>query len=558
MVDAFATALTNIPLLYGMKRRHSPLSLILWSISLLMLTVQCARRGTPTGGPVDEAPPVLLYEDPPNYSRNFEGGVFRLEFDEFVKLKDANKQIVVSPPQKNKPIFRPPGGTAKYVEMQLMDTLQDNTTYSISFGQSIVDNNEENPFPFYTYVFSTGDVLDSLVVSGIVTDAYKRQVDPFVSIMMYRIDSTYTDSVPFLRLPSYIGSTSDSTSTFTIGNLRAGKYRVIAIKDNNTNNLFDPLSDRIGYVADTVVIPTEEPLLMKLFREVPAYRANTPSLIHSNKIFFGYLGEGDSLEIQPFPALPDSIRSRSMPVPDKDTVAFYLNESAWDTIQFLVKNPPLQRVDTFVVRNRKIPRDSLLLTANYKSTLPFNDSFQLLANTPVDSVDLSRISVFVNDSIPHEFKAEFNSIRNLLDIDFEKDPVTNYRIDLLPGTVTDFFGDRNDTLQYLLKTRSLADFGNLTLKLGGNPVFPLILQLTNEKDEPVNEIYSTGQSEFEFLNIDPGKYGVRIIYDRNGNREWDTGNYLQGIKPETVKYYPGYIELRANWEQIETFVLDPE
>jgi len=107
-----------------------------------------------------------------------------------------------------------------------------------------------------------------------------------------------------------------------------------------------------------------------------------------------------------------------------------------------------------------------------------------------------------------------------------------------------------------LNTKSLADFGNLSLTLNGYAIrYPLIVQLTNEKGKTQREIYATEPQIFEFNNLNPGKYLVRVIYDQNENKMWDTGNYLRKIQPEKVSYYPGPIEMRANWEKIETFNL---
>jgi hypothetical protein len=144
-----------------------------------------------------------------------------------------------------------------------------------------------------------------------------------------------------------------------------------------------------------------------------------------------------------------------------------------------------------------------------------------------------------------------------VDFDFERAPSTSYRIAALPGAIKDFFGAVNDTLQFSVKTPGFAEVGNLVLNLEGSPEFPLLLELTDKEDKPILKRYSTGETRFDFPNMPPGQYGVRIVYDTNGNQEWDPGNFLKGTLPEIVKYYPGYIELRANWEQNETFILDP-
>src|SRR5699024_8114564 len=134
-------------------------------------------RGRPEGGPKDTIPPVVLSTKPPNFSTQFDDALIIITFDEFVKLKEPNQQILISPPLENKPIVKPIGQASKYIEIELMDTLRENTTYTINFGKSIEDNNEGNTLPFYKYVFSTGDYIDSLRVSGTVKDAYNRETE---------------------------------------------------------------------------------------------------------------------------------------------------------------------------------------------------------------------------------------------------------------------------------------------------------------------------------------------------------------------------------------------
>jgi len=124
-------------------------------VLLLVAFVQCARRGTPTGGPKDEIPPVLIKAEPDSMTTNFKAKKIRLYFDELIKLNDIQNQLIISPPLKFQPEVSPQGGARKYVEVVIKDTLLDSTTYTLNFGESIVDNNEGNPNPFLSYVFST-------------------------------------------------------------------------------------------------------------------------------------------------------------------------------------------------------------------------------------------------------------------------------------------------------------------------------------------------------------------------------------------------------------------
>ena len=207
---------------------------------------QCARKGSPTGGPKDVTPPVLIRAEPENMSVNFKGNKIRLYFDELVKLEKVQEQLIVSPPLKYQPLLSPQGGANKFVEITIQDTLLENTTYTINFGQSVVDNNEGNPYPFLTYVFSTGDYIDSLELKGVVKDAFEKEADNFISVMLYNIDSSYTDSTIYKRPPNYITNTLDSSIVFTLKNLKEGTYALFAIKDQAKNNVFDQNTDKIG------------------------------------------------------------------------------------------------------------------------------------------------------------------------------------------------------------------------------------------------------------------------------------------------------------------------
>ncbi|MEL6918726.1 MAG: Ig-like domain-containing protein, partial [Bacteroidota bacterium] len=181
----------------------------LFLILIVLASLQCARRGNPTGGPKDVTPPQLVKADPVNKTINFSGKTIKLYFDEYVKLEDIQNQLIVSPPLKYLPQITPQGSASKSIEITLKDTLMENTTYTLNFGQSIVDNNEGNPNSFLTYVFSTGDYIDSLSVSGVVKDAFNRNADTFISVMLYEMDSTYTDSTIYNYPPNYITNTLD-------------------------------------------------------------------------------------------------------------------------------------------------------------------------------------------------------------------------------------------------------------------------------------------------------------------------------------------------------------
>lgn len=516
---------------------------------------QCARRGNPTGGEKDITPPQLIRTEPENFSTEFKSNKIRLYFDEFIKLEDVQNQLIISPPLKNKPEIRPQGGVSKFVELILKDTLTENTTYTFNFGQSIVDNNEGNPNSFLTYVFSTGTYIDSLTLSGAVKDAFNRRADEFISVMLYEIDTAFTDSTVFKSPPNYISNTLDSLPIFELKNLKAGTYKLIALKDVNKNNLFDQRQDKIGFVEDTIIIPSDSIYLLNLFQEIPDYNISVPSYVAKNRIIFGYQGKPDDFVIESLTDLPDSVRTKILKDRETDTLNYWFTPTDLDSIVFMVRNDILERKDTFTVKTRKLAMDSLQLSSSASGKFDFEATFGILSNTPIVEVDTSKIGFFVSDSLKYPYTFTLDSVRSQVNFDFKKEPNQSYTFSLLPGAITDFFGFENDSLDYRLSTGSYADYGNLRVNITGAVRFPIIVQLTDDQGELEREVISELPRPIEFNNLNPGNYMIRVIFDDNANGIWDTGHYLEKKQPEKISYYPDIIEVRANWELEQSFVI---
>ncbi|TQO39219.1 Ig-like domain-containing protein [Arenibacter algicola] len=525
----------------------------------LLLTVsalvQCARRGAPSGGDKDITPPKLVKAEPKNMSINFDSKKIRLYFDEYVKLKDIEKQLIVSPPLKYTPLISPQGSANRYVEVIIKDTLKANTTYTLNFGQSIIDNNEGNPLSYFTYVFSTGDYIDSLTVSGVVKDAFNKNADTFISIMLYEIDSVYTDSTIYRQPPNYITNTLDSTPIFHLKNLKEGKYAMFGVKDEAKNNIFDQKVDKIAFIKDTINLPTDSVYLLTMFKELPDYSISVPNFAAKNKIIFGYQGNAKDISIRALSNIPDTVKTKITKEREKDTLNFWFTPFAADSLVFTVANEKESLIDTFTVKTKKVGLDTLVVQPSQRGSLEFGTPFFIGANTPISRIDSSKISLSRKDSTQVKFMTAMDTVGNKIDFDFEVEPNENYDLELLPGAVVDFFETENDTISIKLSTKSYADFGNLRLTLDGAVNYPLIVQLTDEKGATVKELFANEEKVFEFTNIKPAKYLIRVIFDSNGNQKWDTGNYLQRIQPEKVTYYPNVLEVRANWELEQTFTL---
>ena len=199
--------------------------------------------------------------------------------------------------------------------------------------------------------------------------------------------------------------------------------------------------------------------------------------------------------------------------------------------------------------------DSLVLDPNQRGFLDFEKLFSIRANTPIVALDTAQMRILNKDSVAIAFSSSLDTLKNKIDLRFDLEPNGSYFLDVLPGGIKDFYGETNDTLNYQLSTKSLADFGNLQFSLTGAVSYPLIMQLTDESGDVVREIYATEPKTFQFNYLEPANYFARVIFDANGNKQWDTGNLLKKIQPEKISYYPGSIEMRANWEKIETFTV---
>lgn len=530
----------------------------LYIIFLLLLSfsfVDCAKRGNPDGGSRDSIPPVIVRSVPENYTTNFKGKEIRIYFDEYIKLKNIQQQLIISPPLDNQPTIYP-FSTSKYVRVVFNDTLKENTTYSINFGNSIVDNNEENPFEYYKYVFSTGSYIDSLKVLGTVSDALKMNPDENVTVMLYEVDVNYSDSIIYKTKPLYITNTQRAPGFFEIDNIKEGIYLLIGLKDNNNNYLFDPKTDKIGFVPDFITIPADTTFHLNLFKEIPAYNLARPSSLNSQKIQFGYEGVGDSIHIEMLSTVPQNFEYTLTKNIKSDSL-YYWFQPIMETDSLLFKVTNVNRIDTLQVRMQKTERDSLTLSALNTGAIAFDEWFEITANTPISRVESEKIEIINKDSLAVAFSFDFEKKLNILGLYFEKEERQVYTITLFPGAIADFFGAVNDTVTFKTNTRTVADYGFLSLNVISPKSYPIIVQLVAENGQVRKELYGTkNETTFNFQNIVPGKYNVRVIYDENENKKWDTGNFLNRLQPEEVVYFPKLLDIRANWTLNETFNLE--
>tara|TARA_B110000003_G_scaffold201285_1_gene199943 strand:- start:6097 stop:7692 length:1596 start_codon:yes stop_codon:yes gene_type:complete len=514
--------------------------------------INCAKRGIPDGGPKDEDPPILLNAEPAENSINFNEKRIRLYFNEYIKLKDFRKQLVVSPPiDKSFYSISPQSGASKYIQIDIKEKLDENNTYVFNFGQSVVDNNEENKLPFFKYAFSTGKYVDSLFISGNITNTLERESDNFISTFLFPINDNYNDSIIYNGLPNYVGSTLDSTS-FKMTNLKKGKYLLLALKDENNNYKFDPEFEKIGFIDEFVTLPNKDSLSLKLFKEEIPFKSFKPFLEAQNKVGFGFKGNYKDVKIE---LIDDkNIESVITKNKDSDTLNYWFKTIKYDSLRFVVNNQ--NHKEKYTLKFKEQDKDSLMINPSVKSVLDLNDKFKILSNIPLSQVNIDQISILNKDSLLIPFSAQIDKNKFDVNFDFELLPNDSYIINLNPNALIDFFDTTNDTVNYKIKTKSRTDYGTLKLGISNVREFPIIVHLTNNKDEVIRETILNSFDDpcvFEFLK--PSSYFVKIIFDKNDNKKWDTGSFLKRIQPEKVFHVMEEFVIRANWILEEKIVV---
>ncbi|MBE0637818.1 MAG: Ig-like domain-containing protein [Bacteroidales bacterium] len=566
-----------------------------------MLLFGCASQVSPGGGPKDAEPPVVVRSEPLNFSTSFNQSTIQLTFNEFVKLKQANEQILISPPMKVRPEYRLRGKT---VIIDLKEELLPNTTYSIFFGSAIVDITEENPLTDFLYVFSTGEYLDSLSVAGEVANAFTGLPEENIFVMLYSIgnDTVPVDSLPMSVRPLYVTKT-DKNGIYRLQFLRNEPMKLFALNDMNSNYLFDIPDEEVAF-ADTLVIP-EKPLTiepepvsdgndslmvrdsiivrdlyknyypLRLFQHVDSTQrllSGDGLLPPKFRLVFRHPAQNLSIELSEPQVEGDwkieELNSR------KDSLMVWLTRSEFDTLQVKISLADTvfdtiqivipEKKETKTTQRRRdadepVKPQRLTVAGNVKSrTLDLTDSLILTFENPLVSFDFSDILMIAgNDTIIGAPFAPLDSIRRKFILEKRLNEETLYDFTFPDSILTDIYGLTNDSVRIVFKTKGLNEYGNLFIDLQiKDENHPYILQLLDIKDKIIREhyVHRSGEVKFELLN--PAIYRLKAIRDAWPNRRWDTGDYIEKRQPEEVFFYPAELQVRPNWDIEEQWVIE--
>jgi uncharacterized protein (DUF2141 family) len=528
---------------------------------LLLFGTSCANQVAPTGGPKDVTPPKVLGSYPLNKSTNFKESKVRILFDEYVVLDNPAQQVVISPPMVPFPSFRVKG---KELIIEFQDSLRSNTTYTINITAAVKDLTESNVLPDFQYVFSTGDYLDSFIVTGRVVEAEKGELIEGVLVLLYDV---LEDSVVYKEKPYYFGRTNKDGS-FRIENLKGGKYKVFAVKDENFNLKYDLPNEKIAFWPDPISV-SEVPLLpleLRLFQE----EVKSLQLIEtftSSRGFnqFIYSMPVKKVDIKPLLDTANFSGSIIEYNVSRDTVShWYLYNTNGRSILLVTANDTL--TDSVSVKSPLFTNDSLykigkpgLLTASSKmkrSTAPdvleLDRPFEFELNRPAQKVDDSKVYVLedtINAVVPTVYFAD--SVKRKVAIGFSWKPGSHYKIVFLDSAIIDSYGLKSDSIGFEVIARKPEDYGAVTITVDSlEPSQQYLLEARIGDAMPVVVVVITGTTKFskKYEKLVPGAYKVRIVRDANFNKQWDTGSYNQSRQPERVYMHPTPIDLKPNWE----------
>jgi len=551
--------------------------LFIFFIVCLTMIVSCAKIGSPTGGKKDIDPPRVIEFKPERGALMFKEKLIEIEFDEYVQLKGLNQQMIVSPPMKNKPISLLKG---KKLEIEFQDTLKENTTYYIDFGEGIADINEGNLLKDFFYTFSTGSYFDTLAITGKVLNAFDLTVEKEpIMVVLYK---SKNDSVVFNSFPDYAGRTK-SDGTFYIPGISPGNYQVFALKDGNGNIAYEKGVEKVGFLDS---ITTLSSLVMSVDT---AMRDSIKVAQSALKLDFLVFSEQDEkqyikkyerkipqqLFIQ-FNNPVDSFSYQGVFVSTEGKVFKEVNVRRdsmmlWLTDTSLIKTDTLRLILNYFAREIGIRSDTLLFRTSEEKDLRkktskkeeknkikisvsgSQDTFLPLAlasDYPIRKIDASRIKLelledTIYKSVLFQLLQDSTSARKY-HLFAKWMPGSSYKITMLTGAFEDYFSFGHDTINSQFTTRNDDYYGKLVLKFKKSEGTKIIQLLDQGKVAHSKILKGESQLTFDFLH--PKSYTLKVISDLNSNGEWDTGDVIQKKQPEAVFIYPKPLVVKSNWD----------
>lgn len=538
---------------------------VLLFISVLLFA-SCAQMFPPSGGEKDVTPPQIVDEKttPGNRSVNFNSKTIVLVFDEYIKLNNPGEQIIISPAMEEKPDYVLKG---KKLFIELNSELKPNTTYTINFGNCISDITENNPATGMSYVFSTGTFIDSLSLSGTVTNAFTNAPEKNVWVLLHK---NLSDTSFQKNFPDYLAKT-DANGNYSLQNLSSGEYNIYALKDGNSDYKYSQPSEEIAFNSETIVVGEKnETVNLKLFNE-----SSEKQYVKSSKFIwpgrmqmvFNKTYTAWNAFVLPYDTLSKKYMTSVYKNAFGDTVDVWLRNAATENgseikvVMQKERDTLDQKYDTITFRvtgvKEKIPQ--MKLKSNANNNYSIYDKLKLKYDRPAALWKKEKMHLFKNDSVPVPIETSVLGYGASLINKWEEK--TTYKLILEDSAFADVFYKQYSKVDTITFSTVRKDFYGNIIPFISIPEGDYVVQLLGAGEKIISESHlnrTIVNDEFNttdnttgnlgFQNLKPGTYKMRIFNDSNKNGKWDTGNLLEKKQPEKIYYYKEPIVIRSNWD----------
>lgn len=525
---------------------------------LALLLSACARQGFPEGGPRDTEPPRIVEETPPNGSLHFAAGSFFVGFDEYVNLQDADNNVIISPPMSPKPTF---ATRRRGVQVTFNDSLRPNTTYLFQFKNAVADLNEGNKLGSYEYAFSTGGVIDSMMLQGSVLDAFSHEPrKDAVTVMLYA--DSLPDSAVVSGSPSHV-TRCDADGSFRFSNIKPGSFRLVAIEDADRNFRYSP-NEAVAFASDVVNSYGAKDTLRVLHNMLMSIDEGTVQRVASSSMS----RESYAEIVTVAPMFQPSVQCDTACVwrlsPNRDTIRLWTMDPHVTSLVVTIADSGLS--DTIKMQYRKRRRGAgnamssqsdAWCRFSFSGSLPYFATPKVMLSMPIDTsashLDSAVVVMHLPDSVVSYHNLVVDSGGMGASFSFDVVAEHKYVVKLRAAVLRNLYGEENDSLQTAVEAMGAEKYGAIIVTLAdADPSMRYLVQITDEQGAVKATMPVSGAAKARFANLQPSSYKVQVIVDNDGNGKWTPGNYFTKRQPEAVLYLGKTLVLRANWDIEET------
>lgn len=525
----------------------------------------CARVGSPVGGKKDSLAPALMGANIDSARTNVPRDIkeLRLDFDEYVKLDNISKNLIISPPIKKIKKILPSNLANKYVLIQWEDTLQANTTYNFNFGNAIKDNNEGNVLRYFNYAFSTGETIDDLYITGEIKKLINTEDSENSSSGSQKnfVVGLYkeSDSVNFKEKPYYI-TLADPDGYFELNYLSPGNYRVLAFEDVNGNSIFDEGAESVAFLKEPVQLNKNiSGLKLDMYPSKPVFKY-VEMKENPGGILMLFKGKPENVTVK---SLNENLQNFKVTHrPNSDSLFIWFN--AKEANIGIDKSEQLRfsydvgtKQDTVSVFYRMNQKNEMQLSNNIGNLLPPGKDFEITSNYEISSINSEKWSL-TSDSLSVPFTAkisENNPFKILVNAAFAEGK--KYALTVPKETVSSFFENNLKSYRFDFEADKTENFGSIAFNLANLPEQKFWIQLLNSSDKVMYSQF-TNSANVKFSSVKPDTYSVRILVDNNGNGIWDSSDFMRNMFAEDIYIFSKKITARPLWEIVENWNLQTE